>query len=191
MTQSNGDGPNGNKQLATIGGGCFWCLEAVYNELTGVEMVVSGYAGGQVSDPAYGEVSRGTTGHAEIVQITFDPTAITFKEILEVFFAIHDPTTLNRQGPDAGTQYRSVVLYHDEEQRLTAEEVIAEATENDLWDDPIVTEMKPLDVFYEAEDYHQRYFEKNPLQPYCLAIIRPKVAKFRKQYLSKLKKQPA
>ncbi len=191
MTTNKDNGLSETRQSATFGGGCFWCLEAVYNELNGVETVVSGYAGGHVANPSYHDISNGTTGHAEVVQITFDPAVIGYKEILDIFFTIHDPTTLNRQGPDSGTQYRSAILYHDSDQRSTAEDVIAEVTENELWDAPIVTEVKPLETFYEAEDYHQKYFDRNPLQPYCLAIIRPKVAKFRKKYLSKLKKDVA
>ena len=191
MSQDNGRQRAEGKQLATIGGGCFWCLEAVYNELNGVEMVVSGYAGGRGADPSYAAVSSGGTGHAEVVQIAFDPAVVSFKELLEVFFTIHDPTTLDRQGFDVGSQYRSAIFYHDAEQKLTTEEVIKEITEAKLWDDPIVTEVSPLEVFYEAEEYHQKYFEKNPYQPYCTAVVRPKVAKFRKEYISRLKTQTA
>ena len=169
--------------------GAFWCLEAVYNELRGVESVVSGYAGGHDPDPTYEAVCSETTGHAEVVQIAFDPDMVSFRELLEVFFTIHDPTTLNRQGNDVGTQYRSAIYYHDEEQRLVAEEVIEEMTVAGLWDDPIVTEVTALDTFYEAEEYHQQYFEKNPFQPYCFVVVRPKVSKFRKKFISKLKKQ--
>ncbi len=176
-----------NRQLATVGGGCFWCLEAVYNELDGVETVVSGYAGGATANPTYGAVSTGSSGHAEVVQINFAPATISFKELLQVFFTIHDPTTLNRQGPDSGTQYRSAVFYHDEEQKRSAGEVMKEVAEAKLWTDPIVTEVTPLEAFYEAEEYHQKYFEKNPYQPYCRVIIEPKVAKFRKAFLSKLR----
>ena len=191
MTQSSAGERNDGKQFATLGGGCFWCLEAVYDELTGVEMVVSGYAGGHVTDPSYAEVCSETTGHAEVVQIAFDPAVVSFKELIEVFFTIHDPTTLNRQGPDAGTQYRSAIFYHDMGQKRVAEDVMREISGAELWKDPIVTEVTPLETFYEAEEYHQKYFEKNPFQPYCLAIVRPKVAKFRKRYISRLKKQPA
>lgn len=173
--------------LATLAGGCFWCLEAVYKELRGVSRVVSGYAGGHVESPTYREVCEGTTGHAEVVQITFDPSAVTYKELLEVFFTIHDPTTLNRQGADVGTQYRSAVFYHTPEQRETAEQVIAEMSAAGVWDSPIVTEVTPLDKFYPAEDYHQDYFEKNPTQPYCRAVVAPKVSKFRKLFLDRLK----
>ena len=191
-----GDGPEGHrradgKQLATVGGGCFWCLEAVYDELNGVESVTSGYAGGDVADPSYEAVCMGTTGHAEVVQIAFDGSVVSFRELLEVFFTIHDPTTLNRQGSDAGTQYRSAIFYHDAEQERLAEDVIKDVTNRGVWKDPIVTQVAPLTHFYEAEEYHQRYFEKNPYQPYCLVMIRPKVAKLRKEFLSKLKKQTA
>ena len=176
-----------SKELATLAGGCFWCLEAVYKELRGVERVVSGYAGGHVESPTYREVCDGTTGHAEVVQITFDPSAVSYKELLEVFFTIHDPTTLNRQGGDVGTQYRSAVFYHTPEQRETAEQTMAEMTAAAVWDSPIVTEVSPLEKFYPAEDYHQDYFEKNPSQPYCRAVVAPKVSKFRKLFLERLK----
>ncbi len=189
MNQNNGSTSNDGRQLATLAGGCFWCLEAVYNELRGVESVVSGYAGGEVPNPTYEAVCSETTGHAEVVQIAFDPDAVSFRELLEVFFTIHDPTTLNRQGNDVGTQYRSAIFYHDEEQRLISEDVIEEMTVAGLWDDPIVTEVTALDTFYEAEEYHQRYFEKNPFQPYCFVVVRPKVSKFRKKFVSRLKKQ--
>ena len=189
MNQNNGSRSNDGLQLATLAGGCFWCLEAVYNELRGVESVVSGYAGGEVPNPTYEAVCSETTGHAEVVQIAFDPQVVSFRELLEVFFTIHDPTTLNRQGNDVGTQYRSAIFYHDEEQRLISEDVIEEMTVAGLWDDPIVTEVTALDAFYEAEEYHQRYFEKNPFQPYCFVVVRPKVSKFRKKFVSKLKKQ--
>ena len=189
MNEHNGNRSGDGYLLATLAGGCFWCLEAVYNELRGVELVVSGYAGGHVTDPTYEAVCSGTTGHAEVVQIAFDPDMVSFRELLEVFFTIHDPTTLNRQGNDVGTQYRSAIYHHDEEQRLIADEVIEEMTVAGVWDDPIVTEVTALDTFYEAEEYHQRYFEKNPFQPYCFVVVRPKVSKFRKKFVSKLKKQ--
>jgi peptide-methionine (S)-S-oxide reductase len=176
-----------NKEAATLAGGCFWCLEAVYKDLRGVESAVSGYAGGQVPNPTYRAVCEGTTGHAEVVQVTFDPRAVSFRELLEVFFTIHDPTTLNRQGGDVGTQYRSAVFYHSPEQRETAEQVISVITAAGVWDAPIVTEVESLDVFYPAEDYHQNYFENNPAQPYCRAVVAPKVSKFRKHFLEKLK----
>ena len=189
MNQHNGSRSSDGHLLATLAGGCFWCLEAVYNELRGVESVVSGYAGGHDPNPTYESVCSGTTGHAEVVQIAYDPDMVSFRELLEVFFTIHDPTTLNRQGNDVGTQYRSAIYFHDEEQRLIAEEVIEEMTVAEVWDDPIVTEVTSLDTFYEAEEYHQRYFEKNPFQPYCFVVVRPKVSKFRKKFVSKLKKQ--
>jgi peptide-methionine (S)-S-oxide reductase len=177
------------KQLetATLAGGCFWCLEAVYDQLKGVTDVASGYSGGQVRNPSYREVCMGTTGHAEVVQVTFDPGVIGFRDILNVFFSIHDPTTLNRQGADVGTQYRSAIFYHGSEQKTTAESAIRELEARGLWGDPIVTEVTPFTAFYPAEDYHQEYFANNPRQPYCQAVVAPKVAKFRKQYLEQLK----
>ncbi len=175
-------------ETATLGGGCFWCLEAIFNELHGVEKVVSGYSGGSVPNPSYREVCTGTTGHAEVVHITFDPQIIKFRELLEVFFTIHDPTTLNRQGADIGTQYRSVIFYHTPEQKEIAKEVIEEFEVAKIWDAPIVTEVTPFKAFYPAEEYHQEYFERNPDQPYCRVVIEPKVVKFRKQFLAKLKK---
>jgi peptide-methionine (S)-S-oxide reductase len=180
-----------NREIATLAGGCFWCLEAVFNDLRGVEKVESGYAGGLIPNPSYRQVCTGTTGHAEVVQVTFDPGAVSFKELLEVFFTIHDPTTLNRQGADMGTQYRSAIFYHTPEQKRIADEVIAELSAAKIWDDAIVTEVTPLTVFYLAEDYHQRYYEQNTEQPYCRAVIAPKVSKFRQKYLSKLKRQSA
>lgn len=175
-------------ELATLAGGCFWCLEAVYVELRGVEKVVSGYAGGHVKNPTYREVCNGTTGHAEVVQVTFDPAVVSFRDILRIFFTIHDPTTLNRQGNDVGTQYRSAIFYHDETQKQVAVEVIDELTRQRVWPNPIVTEVAPLEKFYPAEDYHQDYFANNPMQPYCQVIVAPKVAKFRKQYFQQLKR---
>jgi peptide-methionine (S)-S-oxide reductase len=175
------------KEVATLGGGCFWCLEAVFEELRSVEEVVSGYSGGTVPDPTYEQVCTGTTDHAEVVQVTFDPEAVSFREILEVYFSIHDPTTLNRQGADVGTQYRSVIFYHTPEQKRVAEEVIAQLEDAGVWDDPIVTEVTPASAFYAAEDYHQEYFRRNQGQPYCQVVVAPKVAKFRKQHLDKLK----
>ncbi len=172
--------------MATLGGGCFWCLEAVYDELRGVEQVVSGYAGGAVANPSYQQVCAGTTGHAEVVQITFDPQVISFKELLEVFFTIHDPTTPNRQGHDVGTQYRSIILYHSPEQRAIAEQTIEQLGAARVWDAPIVTEIRPYTEFYPAEEYHQEYFRRNPQQPYCQVVVAPKVAKARKQFLEKL-----
>lgn len=178
-------------QVATLGGGCFWCLEAVYDELKGVTDVVSGYSGGQVVNPSYEEVCGKHTGHAEVVQVTFDPSVISFKEILEVFFTIHDPTTLNRQGNDVGPQYRSAVFYHSDEQKATTQQVIREFESAKVWDSPIVTEVTTFDKFYPAEDYHQEYFKKNPYQPYCAFVVGPKVAKFRKHFFDKLKKTVA
>ena len=175
-------------ETATLGGGCFWCLEAVYNELRGIERVISGYAGGHVPFPTYEQVCSGRTGHAEVVQVTFDPRTISFREILEVFFTIHDPTTLNRQGADAGTQYRSAIYFQSPEQEQTARDVIAETTASGIWKNPIVTEVAPLDRFYPAEGYHQNYFERNPYQPYCQIVIAPKVAKVRSEYLTRLKR---
>lgn len=177
-----------DKEVATLAGGCFWCLEAVFKDLRGVESAVSGYSGGRVANPTYHEVCSGTTGHAEVVQVTFDPRVATFREILEVFFTIHDPTTLNRQGADVGTQYRSAIFTHSQAQREMAEQVIAELTAEQLWRDPIVTEVTPFTEFYAAEDYHQDYYERNPYQPYCMAVVAPKVAKFRKKFLDRLKK---
>ncbi|MDQ1592179.1 MAG: peptide-methionine (S)-S-oxide reductase [Pyrinomonadaceae bacterium] len=177
-----------NEEVATLAGGCFWCLEAVYADLRGVARVVSGYAGGHTENPTYREVCNETTGHAEVVQITFDPRVVSYRELLEVFFTIHDPTTLNRQGGDVGTQYRSAVFYHSPEQRETAVAVVAELDAARVWDAPIVTEITPLNVFYPAEDYHQEYYQNNANQPYCRAVIAPKVSKFRQKYLEKLKR---
>lgn len=179
---------NPQLEIATLGGGCFWCLEAVYVELRGVEKVVSGYAGGHVKNPTYREVCSGSTGHAEVVQVTFDPTVISFADILRVFFTIHDPTTLNRQGADVGTQYRSAIYYHDDAQKQTAIAVMNEIAAQHIWSNPLVTELAPLDVFYPAEAYHQDYFARNPMQPYCQVVVAPKVAKFRKQYFQQLKR---
>jgi peptide-methionine (S)-S-oxide reductase len=172
-------------EIATLGGGCFWCLEAVYQELKGVEHVESGYAGGHVPDPTYEQVCDGTTGHAEVVQIEFDPGVISYREILEIFFTIHDPTTLNRQGNDVGTQYRSVIFYHSPEQQETARQVIACMAS--VWDAPIVTELSPAPAYYKAEDYHQNYFREHPLQGYCAFVVAPKVVKFRKVFADKTK----
>ena len=174
-------------EQATLAGGCFWCLEAVYDQLRGVENVSSGYAGGRRPNPSYEQVCTGTTGHAEVVQITYDPQQISYQDLLDIFFTIHDPTTLNRQGNDVGTQYRSAIFYHNDEQKKAAEATISELGEKKVWDDPIVTQIEPLDVFYPAEDYHRDYFERNPNQGYCSIVIAPKVAKARKQYLDKLK----
>jgi peptide-methionine (S)-S-oxide reductase len=176
-------------EMATLAGGCFWCLEAVFLELKGVERVESGYAGGRVANPSYELVCSGTSGHAEVVQVTFHPDVITYRELLEVFFTIHDPTQLNRQGPDSGTQYRSAVFYHSPAQQVAAEAVIAELTQAKVWDAPIVTEVTPLDTFYPAERYHQEYYRRNPNQGYCQIVIAPKVAKARRVFLSKLKRE--
>jgi len=176
------------KEIATLAGGCFWCLEAVFDDLKGVDSVESGYMGGKTVNPSYEEVCSGETGHAEVAQLSFDPKQVSFKEILEVFFVIHDPTTLNRQGNDAGTQYRSAIFYHTAEQKAAAEQVIANISAAKVYEDPIVTEVVPASKFYVAEDYHQEYFRRNPAQPYCAFVVRPKVAKFRKHFLEKLKK---
>ncbi len=180
--------PSPNREVATLAGGCFWCLEAVFDDLQGVESVVSGYAGGHVLNPSYKDICTGRTGHAEVVQITFDPAVVSFRDLLQVFFTIHDPTTLNRQGADVGTQYRSAIFYHSTQQKTTAEHVIAEINAAGIWGAPIVTQVAPIDVFYAAEDYHQEYYSRNPYQPYCQVVIAPKVAKFRKHYVERLKK---
>jgi peptide-methionine (S)-S-oxide reductase len=171
-----------------LGAGCFWCVEAVFDDLKGVTDVVSGYSGGHTENPTYREVCSETTGHAEVAQITFNPEEISFADILRVFFAVHDPTTLNRQGNDIGSSYRSAIFYHSPEQKQAAEEIIREVTEAGIYDKPIVTEVTAFDKFYPAEDYHQEYFANNPAQPYCAAVVAPKVAKFRKQFVSRLKK---
>jgi peptide-methionine (S)-S-oxide reductase len=175
------------REVATLAGGCFWCLEAAFSELRGVDKVVSGYAGGHVPNPSYELVCTGTTGHAEVVQITFDPAVVSYDDLLHVFFTIHDPTTLNRQGGDVGTQYRSAIFYHSAAQKAAAERVMAELATTKVWDDPLVTELVPLERFYPAEEYHRDYFRRNPTQAYCRAVIAPKVAKVRKLYLDKLK----
>jgi peptide-methionine (S)-S-oxide reductase len=179
-----------NLRTATLAGGCFWCLEAVFDELKGVELVESGYSGGHAERPNYREVCSGATGHAEAVQVHFDPSVISYRDLLNVFFATHDPTTLNRQGADVGTQYRSAIFYHDEQQKKDAEQLIAELNKQRIWDKPIVTELTGFDKFYVAEDYHQEYFANNPYQPYCMAVVAPKAAKFRKHFVDQLKKQP-
>jgi len=174
-------------QTITLGGGCFWCLEAVYDELNGITDVISGYTGGKIPNPSYELVCTGQSGHAEVVQITFDPDRISLRQVLQIFFTIHDPTTLNRQGADIGTQYRSAVFYHTPEQETVARQVISELDAEGLWSTPIVTEVAPLASFYPAEDYHQEYYARNPEQAYCQFVIAPKVAKFRKHYLKQLK----
>jgi peptide-methionine (S)-S-oxide reductase len=186
MTNGAGDGRR-QLQVATLGGGCFWCLEAVYELVKGVESVVSGYAGGHVANPSYEQVCMGTTGHAEVTQVTFDPEVVSFSHLLNIFFTIHDPTTLNRQGYDVGTQYRSIILYHDEKQKAEAEAAIARVTDERLYREPLVTQVEPLEVFYPGEDYHQQYFRSNPGASYCQVIIEPKVAKFREKYLADLR----
>jgi peptide-methionine (S)-S-oxide reductase len=183
---NDSDAPDRDLEVATLGGGCFWCLEAVFEQLIGVEKVVSGYSGGTVDNPTYRQVTTGTTGHAEVVQVTFNPQTISYGEILEVFFTIHDPTTLNRQGADLGPQYRSAIFYHSPEQEATAREKIRSFAAK-VWDDPIVTEVSPLSDFYVAEDYHQEYYRNNRGQPYCQVVIAPKVTKFRKKYADRLK----
>lgn len=177
--------PTGNQEIATLGGGCFWCVEAIYQDLKGVSKVESGYAGGSGANPTYREICTGLTGHAEVVQVTFDPAVISFRDICDIFFTTHDPTTLNRQGADVGTQYRSVIFYHSPEQKAAAEASKIAAAE--IWDDPIVTEISSAAPFYKAENYHQNYFKDNTYQPYCQAIIAPKVKKFRQKYAEKLK----
>jgi peptide-methionine (S)-S-oxide reductase len=181
---------NTNLQTATLAGGCFWCLEAVYDEIKGVQGVESGYAGGHMDNPTYRAVCNGDTGHAEVVQVHFDPSVVSYRDLLNVFFAIHDPTTLNRQGADTGPQYRSAIFYHDDEQKKIAEDLIKDLNAQKIWDRPIVTEVTKLDKFYMAEDYHQEYFANNPYQPYCMAVVSPKVSKFRKHFIELLKKQP-
>ncbi len=182
---------NTNYETITLAGGCFWCLEAVFDEMKGVLSVDSGYSNGHVANPSYRDVCTGATGHAEVVRITFDPAVIAFRDVLNVFFAIHDPTTMNRQGADVGTQYRSGIYYHTPEQKAAAENLISELNAQKIWSSPIVTEVEAVNDFYIAEDYHQEYFARNQNQPYCQAVVAPKVAKFRKHYLELLKKQPA
>lgn len=175
------------KGVATLGGGCFWCLEAVYEQVRGVENVESGYAGGHVKNPTYEQVCSGTTGHAEVVQVTFDPKALTYEELLRIFFTIHDPTTKNRQGNDTGPQYRSIILYHTSQQKATAEAVLREIDQTKLYRTPIVTELVAADTFYPAEAYHRQYYRRNPDQSYCQFVIDPKVAKFRAKWANKLR----
>ncbi|MEO8398670.1 MAG: peptide-methionine (S)-S-oxide reductase MsrA [Ignavibacteriaceae bacterium] len=179
---------NINLEKATFGTGCFWCTEAIFENVKGVHSVVSGYSGGTVENPAYKEVCSGNTGHAEVLQITFDPNVISYDELLEIFWKTHDPTTLNKQGADVGTQYRSVIFYHNEEQKQKAEHYKNELENSKIWNDPIVTEISPIKTFYKAEDYHQHYYESNPFQGYCSFVITPKVEKFKKVFKEKLKK---
>ncbi|MFW9992457.1 MAG: peptide-methionine (S)-S-oxide reductase MsrA [Candidatus Odinarchaeota archaeon] len=174
-------------ELATLGGGCFWCIEAIFADLRGVKKVESGYSGGKTTNPTYDEVCTGATDHAEVVQITFNPQIISFRELLEIFFAFHDPTTLNRQGNDVGTQYRSAVFYHTQDQKTVSEEVIAELERKKIWNNPIVTGIEPYTAFYRAEDYHQEYYQRNSDQAYCQFVITPKIVKFRKKYSDRLK----
>ena len=184
---SNSESVKSKGEIITLAGGCFWCLEAVYDEVVGVTDVVSGYTGGQTEDPGYEQVCSGKTGHAEAVQVTFDPGQITLEDILHIFFSIHDPTTFNRQGADVGTQYRSAVFYHNEEQKEITKRVIVELTQEKLWNSTIVTQIEPIGDFYPAEDYHQEYFARNPNQGYCQFVVAPKVSKFRRKYLHLLK----
>jgi len=186
----SGSSANGTREVATLGGGCFWCTEAVFSELRGVEKVEPGYAGGTTANPTYEQVCSGRTGHAEVVQVTFDPSVLTFHDLLTIFFTVHDPTTLNRQGADVGTQYRSVVLYHDERQKATAEQVMRELEEEKLWRRKLVTQLVPFSVFYPAEEYHHDYFRRNPSGGYCQFVIAPKVAKFRAKFAERLKAAP-
>jgi peptide-methionine (S)-S-oxide reductase len=178
---------NEKREVATLAGGCFWCIEAVFSLVEGVEKVEPGYSGGSVRNPTYEQVSTGTTGHAETVQIVFNASVISFRELLEIFFATHNPTTLNRQGPDVGTQYRSVIFYHNEEQKATSEKVIAELDREGIWDAPIVTSVEPFEAFYAAEKYHKDYYKRNSNQPYCQQVITPKLAKLQQRFLLKLK----
>ncbi len=176
-------------ETATLGGGCFWCTEEVLSELQGVESVMPGYSGGSVPDPSYEDVCEGDTGHAEVVQVVFDPRVLSFDDLLRIFFSVHDPTTLNRQGNDTGTQYRSIILYHSPEQKASAEKVMREVEKEQLWDDPLVTQLEPFLAFFPAEEYHRNYYKRNPGQGYCRAIIAPKVAKFRKHHFQRLKRE--
>ena len=174
-------------EITTLGGGCFWCIETVFNQLEGVASAISGYMGGATLNPTYKDICSGETGHAEVVQVTFDPAVVTFKEILEIFFTLHDPTTLNCQGNDRGTQYRSAIFFHTPEQQIVAEKTITELSAMHLWPDPIVTEITPAKIFYPAEDYHQAYFQQNETQPYCQFVVAPKVIKFREKFKARLK----
>jgi len=181
--------PLKRREVATLGGGCFWCTEAIFSRLKGVERVESGYSGGELEYPTYEQVSTGRTGHAEVVQITFEPDVISFREILEIFFSTHDPTTLNRQGPDVGSQYRSIIFHHNDQQKAIAEQIIKEIAEEKIFDKPIVTQVEQFKAFYKAEEYHRDYFKRHPEQPYCSVVIAPKITKLRGLYLSKLKLQ--
>jgi len=185
---SNQQAFGASEEVITLGGGCFWCTEAIFDELKGVKRVESGYSGGNVPDPTYEQVCTGTTGHAEVVQVTFDPQVISLNDILHIFFTVHDPTTLNRQGPDVGTQYRSAIFYRSDEQKKVADEVMRDVEASRIWNAPLVTKLEPFKAFYKAEDYHQSYYANNSNQPYCRVIIAPKVAKFREKYRARLKK---
>ncbi len=185
---SNQQAFGASEEVITLGGGCFWCSEAIFDELKGVKHVESGYSGGNVPNPTYERVCTGTTGHAEVVQVTFDPQVISLNDILHIFFTVHDPTTLNRQGPDMGTQYRSAIFYRNDEQKKVAEEVMRDIEASKIWNAPLVTKLEPFKAFYKAEDYHQSYYSNNPNQPYCRMVIAPKVAKFREKYRARLKK---
>jgi peptide-methionine (S)-S-oxide reductase len=187
MSSASNPVPSSNTEVATLAGGCFWCLEAVYEQLKGVHKVESGYAGGSTPRPTYRDVCSGTTGHAEVVRVTFDPSVVSYGDVLDVFFATHDPTILNRQGNDVGTQYRTAIYYHSPEQKRVADVKIAELTREQVFDRPIVTELAPAGEFFKAEDYHQGYFEANPNQPYCQYVVSPKVAKFRKKFADRIK----
>ncbi len=176
-----------NREVATFAGGCFWCIEGAYRELKGVHSATSGYMGGRTRDPTYEQICEGDTGHAEVVQVVFDPSILSYRELLEVFFTLHDPTTLNRQGNDVGDQYRSAIFTHAPQQEIEAQRIITELTSEGVYDDPIVTQIQPATMFYPAEEYHQDYFRKNPYQGYCVAVVRPKLAKFRKNWAAKLK----
>jgi len=185
---SNQQAFGASEEVITLGGGCFWCTEAIFDELKGVKRVESGYSGGNLPDPTYEQVCTGTTGHAEVVQVTFDPQVISLNDILHIFFTVHDPTTLNRQGPDVGTQYRSAIFYRSDEQKKVADEVMRDVEASRIWNAPLVTKLEPFKAFYKAEDYHQSYYANNSNQPYCRVIIAPKVAKFREKYRARLKK---
>ena len=178
-----------NNQIATLAGGCFWCLETAFNQLQGVQQAISGYMGGTTENPTYKQICAGDSGHAEVVQIHFDAVQLGFRELLEIFFTLHDPTTLDRQGNDVGTQYRSAIFWHTPTQKAEAEALIAELTAENTFDRPIVTELSPAPTFWPAEDYHQRYFEQNPRQPYCMFVVAPKLEKFRKKYAARLKSE--
>lgn len=186
ITQNTMNQENSQYEYATLGGGCFWCLEAIFSELRGIQSVSSGYSGGKISNPTYREVTSGSTGHAEVVQLVFDPQQISYRDILEVFFHLHDPTTLNRQGADVGTQYRSVIFYHNEEQEKVARKAFQETDASELWENPLVTEISPMGEFFIAEDYHQNYYKNNPNQPYCTFVISPKIGKLRSLFKEKL-----